>query len=185
MTSIQFDTALVSSIGSKNYLMIELHGYEENIKARKFVSELKGKFVAELKRFRLKRSLDSNAYFWLLCGKLAAVIKQPSNEIYRGYIKNIGDNFEVIPVRADAVNKLISVWESKGLGFVADIIGESKISGYVNVRIFYGSSTYNTDQMSRLIELLVFDCQEQGIQTKTPAELERMNLEWQQREQKH
>ena len=58
----------------------------------------------------------------------------------------------------------------------------SKIPGCTNVICYYGSSTYDTKQMARLIDLVVEDCKQQGIETLTPEELERMALEWRQDE---
>ena len=59
--------------------------------------------------------------------------------------------------------------------------GESKLEGYVNVISYYGSSEYDTAQMSRLIDLLIAECREQGIETKTPAELAALMEEWEKR----
>ena len=46
---------------------------------------------------------------------------------------------------------------------------------------YYGSSEYDTAQMSRLIELIIAECREQGIETKTPAELAALMEEWEKR----
>ena len=54
----------------------------------------------------------------------------------------------------------------------------SKLPGCVNVILYYGSSTYDTAQMSRLINLAVQDCKEQGIETMTPQELAAMMEGW-------
>lgn len=118
-----------------------------------------------------KRSNDANAYYWQLIGQLSAKLKIPPKDIYRNHIKDIGGNYETIPIREDAVETWIKVWESRGIGWCCEIIGESKLRGYMNVICYYGSSVYDTRQMSRLIELCVQDCNEQGIETMTPAEL--------------
>jgi len=183
MVSIQFDNFSVMPLFGKDYLIIELSDFENKAKARKFVSENKGKFVAEIKKYRRKRSLDANSYFWLLVGKLAAILRITTTEIYRGYITEIGDNFEILPIRKAAIEKFKSVWSSNGIGWVIDVIGESKITGYINVKAYYGSSVYTEDQMGRLIDLVVQDCKLQGIETKSPAELERLKKEWQTTEQ--
>jgi hypothetical protein len=147
--------------------------------ARQFVETMKDKlYDAELKIHREKRSLDANAYFWLLVGKLAAKIRVPIETIYRQYIKDIGDNFEIIPIRDDAKAKWIENWKSRGLGWVCEELGASKIPGYTNVICYYGSSVYNTEQMSRLIDLVVQDCKEQDIETATPEEIARMEAEY-------
>ena len=51
-------------------------------------------------------------------------------------------------------------------------------AGYHNGKCFYGSSTYDTAQMPRLIDLLIGECREQGIETKRPAELAALMEEW-------
>ncbi|MFQ8836333.1 MAG: hypothetical protein ACLR8L_00235 [Oscillospiraceae bacterium] len=46
------------------------------------------------------------------------------------------------------------------------------------IRAYYGSSRYNAKQMGRIIDLVVEDAKDLGIETLTPDELARMNLEW-------
>jgi len=150
------------------------------VDARKFVAEKADKaYRAEFKIHRDKRSNDANSYFWMLTNKLSAVIQRSPVLIYRDYIPDIGDNNEIVPVRADAVEKWIENWKTRGIGWVCDIIGESKINGYINVICYFGSSTYDSAQMSRLIDLVVQDCKLQGIETLPPEELERMVNSWQ------
>lgn len=127
---------------------------------------------------RKRRSLDSNAYFWTLAGKLSSALKIKTEDIYRGYIKNIGDNFEIVPIRDDAKNKWMQNWSKNGIGWVCEELGTSKLPGYTNLICYYGSSTYDASQMSMLIELVIQDCKDQGIQTATPLELERMHDDW-------
>ena len=127
-------------------------------------------FELSIDKVKAKRSNDANRYFWQLIGQLAERLNVSPEEIYRTYIKDIGGNYEVVPIREDAVDTWIQAWKSKGIGWQCEIIGESKLRGYTNVICYYGSSTYNTRQMSRLIELCVADCKEQGIETMTPSE---------------
>lgn len=119
-----------------------------------------------------KRSNDANRYFWELVGKLSEKINVSPEDIYRTYIKDIGGNYEVMPIREDAVDTWIKNWRSRGIGWQCDILGESKLRGYTNVICYYGSSTYNSKQFSRLIELCIEDCKTQGIETMTPTELD-------------
>ena len=135
-------------------------------------------YEAEIKRRRQKRSLDANAYFWLLCGKLAAVTGISKNEIYRQYIREIGDNFEIIPVRSDAAGQWKKIWDSRGDGWLCISLGTSKLAGYINLCCYYGSSTYDTVQMSRMIDMIVQDCKDQGIETAPPDEIARMKARW-------
>lgn len=141
--------------------------------ATAFCADMKdGKmYEAELKEHRKKRSLDANSYAWVLLGKLANKVGLPKEEVYREFVKDVGNNYEILPIRNDAVDKWISNWQQKGIGWVCDILGESKLDGYTNVITYYGSSTYDSLQMSKLINLIVEECKTQGIETMTPAEL--------------
>ena len=136
------------------------------------------KYDVEIKEHRERRSLDANAYFWVLCSKLAAHTGIEKQVIYRDLIKNIGGNSEIICVRDNALNKLRSGWEHNGIGWVTETM-PSKIAGCTNVILYTGSSVYDTKQMSRLIELIVFECKSFGIETATPNEIERMLSLWQ------
>jgi len=140
-------------------------------------------YIAELKEHREKRSNDSNAYFWELAGKLAAALTQSKTivspeDIYRSYIPRIGDNSQTVPIRNDAKEQWFKAWQSHGKGWICEDLGSSKLDGYTNIICYYGSSVYDTAQMSRLINLVVQDCQDQGIETKTPEELARLESEW-------
>lgn len=124
-----------------------------------------------------KRSLNANAYAWVLLDKLAAVLHIGKTELYRSYIKEIGGNSDVVCVIDKALDDLRKGWEHNGLGWLTETM-PSKIAGCTNVIVYYGSSTYDTAQMSRLIEMIVQDCKENGIETLTPAELQSMCDEW-------
>lgn len=131
----------------------------------------------EIERKRKKRSTDANAYFFTLADKLAERLNIPKTEIYRNYVKEIGGVSETVCVKTEAVQKLCEGWKHNGLGWQTDTV-PSKIDGCTNVILYYGSSTYNTEQMSRLINLVVEDCKVQGIETRTPDEIADMLSLW-------
>ena len=135
-------------------------------------------YDVEIKEHRKRRSMDANSYFWVLCGKLAAKVGLPKEDVYREFIKDVGDNYTIVPIRNDAVDKWVSNWQSKGIGWCCDILGDSKLPGYTNVITYYGSSTYDTQQMATLINLMVQECKLQGIDTMTPAELSLLLESW-------
>lgn len=144
------------------------------------------KVSVEIKPYRQKRSTEANSYFWVLCGQLSAKLRQKKEDVYRELIRDIGNNYEILPVRNDSVDKFIFNWgrDSEGrkkLGWICDVLGESKIEGYTNVCAYYGSSTYSREQFSVLLENLIFACKEQGIQTETPNEIARMLSLWESR----
>ena len=127
--------------------------------------ELKDDLVdVTIKKHRNKRSLDANAFAWVLIDKLAAKLSKSKVEVYRETIREIGGVSDVICVQNKAVERLVSGWEKNGIGWQTDT-SPSKIEGCTNVTLYYGSSTYDTYQQSRLIDLLVQECEQQGIPT--------------------
>lgn len=146
--------------------------------AKSLYDELKDKDLdIEVKPFRKKRSLDANAYFWKLCGELAAKIKIPPEDIYREYVKSVGGNYTIACAQDKDVKAMRNGWERTGKGWVTETF-DSKIDGCTNVILYHGSSTYDTEQMSRLIDLLVFDCKENNIEVMTPKEIALLKDRW-------
>lgn len=131
-----------------------------------------------IKEHRKKRSLDANAYFWELVGQLADALRITPKEIYRQAIQNIGGNYEIIPVKAEAADKFKEAWEKNGLGWPCVDMGPSKITGYRNLKAYYGSSTYDTRQMSMLIDNIVQDCKAVGIETRSREDIDSLLGGW-------
>ena len=132
----------------------------------------------EVKEHRQKRSLDANAMAWALIGKLADALRITPLEVYQNAIQNIGGNYEVIPIKEEAADHFKKIWEAKGLGWPCVDMGRSKIPGYRNLRAYYGSSTYDTKQMSQLIDSLVQDCKCLDIETLSEDKLSLLKEEW-------
>lgn len=135
------------------------------------------KLSIKVAKYREKRSLDANAYFWVLADKLAERMNLTKEEVYRNAIRNIGGVSEVVCVLDKAVEKLRQGWQKNGIGWQTEVV-PSKIAGCTNVILYYGSSTYDKAQMSRLIDNIVQDCQAIGIQTQTPDEIANMLSLW-------
>lgn len=128
-------------------------------------------------KFRNRRSLDANAYCFVLIGKIAEKTNVPKEEVYRKAVKEIGGNYDVVCVQDKAVEALCQAWSKMGLGWQTDTF-PSKIEGCTNVAMYYGSSTYDVPTMSRLIDNIVQDCKALGIETKSSEELESLLGEW-------
>lgn len=130
-----------------------------------------------IQKRKKKRSLDANSYCWALCDLIAQKLHTTKVEIYQKAIKEVGV-FDTIPVRDDAVERWIANWDKNGLGWVCELIGKSKWKGYTNIQIYFGSSTYGTKEMARLIDNLVFWAQELGIPTESKERIEKLKEEW-------
>ena len=137
----------------------------------------KDKLSIEVKPYREKRSLDANAYFFVLADKLAEKLHVSKIDIYRNAVREIGGVSEIVCVRNEAVERLCDGWRQNGIAWQTETF-PSKIPGCTNVILYYGSSTYDTAQMSRLIENIVQDCQAVGIETRTPDEIANMLSLW-------
>ena len=152
--------------------------------ARRQVEEAKalirdGKRLAvEISQWREKRSVDANAYSWILLDKLGQALMRSPEEIYRELIRDVPGNREIVPVRKDAVETWRRNWEKKGLGWQTESLGDSKLEGYENIVCYYGSSVYDTAQMARLIDLIIQECRQVNIETLPPDKLEAMVEAW-------
>lgn len=127
--------------------------------------ELKDReLTVTVKEYRQKRSLSQNAYLWVLLDKLAQKLNQSKTEVYKNFVRDYGV-FEILPLRNDAVESFKAKWGKNGLGWFTEDLGESKLKGYTKLIAYYGSSTYNTQEMTRLIDAVVTECKEFGIDT--------------------
>lgn len=148
-------------------------------KAMSVVRKHKNKLYSlTVKEQQKKRSLDANAYCWVLINKLADVMRLSPTEVYRQAIQDISGNSEVVPIKEEAVSQFEQAWSHNGLGWICKDMGKSKIPGYRNLMVYYGSSVYNTRQMSDLIDHLVQDCKALDIETMTPDRLALLMEEW-------
>lgn len=134
------------------------------------------KIDIQIKKHSETRSLDANAYMWVLISKIQDKLSIPKETIYKDLIKNVG-SYEVVPIKNEAVEKFTKAWHRNGLGWITETV-KSKIEGYTNVLAYYGSSSYNTKEMSRLIDLVVQECNQLQIPTKSDEEIKILLESW-------
>lgn len=125
----------------------------------------------EVKQHREKRSLNANAYAWVLITKIADEIRASKEETYLMMLKRYGQS-EVISVRSDVSLE----------GFIKyfDVIGQSTLKGslFTHYRVYKGSSEFDTKEMSVLIDGIISEAKELDIETLPPAEIARMKERW-------
>lgn len=129
----------------------------------------------QLKKHRERRSNNANAYCWQLIGQIAELMHQSAEDIYRDAIRRVGI-FRDVELTEQAAKTMQHVWKAHGIGWLTEQVDETENG--VLIRFYYGSSVYNTKQMSRLIDDIVTDAKELGIETKTPEELALLKDEW-------
>lgn len=136
--------------------------------------ELKdSEITVEIKKARKKRSLDANAYAWVLIDKIAEKTGIRRKEVYRNAIREIGGVSQPLCMLTEAVDAFCEIWGKYGDGWQTETM-PSKIEGCTTVIAFFGSSVFNSKQMSSLIDLLIQDAEQLGIPTITPKEEARL-----------
>lgn len=138
------------------------------------------KLNIELKKWYQKRSLDANAYCWVLCDKIAKELSKDGTvvvkeQVYKDAILQIG-TFEPFIAQEKTYENFKRIWEKQGLGFLVQEV--SRKDKCVKVHCYYGSSTYDSKEMSLLIQLLVDLAESLNIETKTQAEIDSLLRSW-------
>ena len=157
-------------------ITLEVSGEAEDIEKLK-----DKKLTVELKQYREKRSLDANSFYWVFVGKLSGVFGQSNawmhNYLLRRYgqIMVIDDQgvYTVLP-DTDEAQKAIDEAETYHLKPTSQVKPGKGGKMYRTYMMLRGSSDYDTKEMSQLIDGLVSECKEAGIETLPPAEIERM-----------
>lgn len=131
-------------------------------------------------KHRKKRSLDANAYAWVLMSKIAQKLGTSKDEVYEDALRKYPIPFEsengyvVISIKSEIdISMLPGHWMM--------IKDNGQFKGYMMLK---GSSEYDTREMARFIDGIIYDAKELGIQTETPDEIERMKAMWGQDGQK-
>lgn len=170
-----FEKAKVIVDGEDAYLCIGIP-YRE---AKKFTGEMKPKkYSVEIKEYRERRSLDANAYMWKLLDEMAAVLGREKEDLYLEYIRKYG-LFKDFTLTEDEAKTFQVAWPRLGTGWPTEQVDFSPDGENVVIRAYYGSSQYNTKQMSRLIDKVVEGAKDLGIETMTERELSLLKEEWQ------
>lgn len=127
-------------------------------------------------KHREKRSLDSNAYAWVLMQKIAEAVNSDKWSVYLECLQKYSRCFTHVIVKPEAVDKMKELYRT------CIDLGEISVNGMTGhqLQVYYGSSTFNTKEMSVFIDGIVSECKELEIETLAPAELERMKAAWNQ-----
>lgn len=144
----------------------------------KEIEKLKNsKLSIQVKKYRKKRSLDANAYLWVLCSKLAIVHETSKDEIYEEMLQKYGElyqddegNYIIITLRADIdTSKIDGHWKYYKSS------ADGKFKSYLMIK---GTSQYDSLEMSRFVDMVVQEAKDDGIDVLPPDELERIKALW-------
>ena len=127
----------------------------------------------EIKQYRARRSLDANAYMWVLLSKMADVLRTTKDELYLEMLDRYGV-FTHIVVKPEVVGRVKAEWRT-----VRDL-GEVIVNGKTGIQLqcYFGSSTYSTKEFSVLLDGVVSEAKEIGVETMPDAEIQRLKESW-------
>lgn len=122
----------------------------------------------ELKEHREHRSKDANALLWACLGDIAKALTADPWEIYLRMLKRYG-KFTYIVVKPDAADAVKKQWRE------TEVVGDYEVNGQKAVQMicFYGSSTYDSKEMSRLLDGVLSEMEEMGLQRPATGAIKR------------
>lgn len=149
-------------------------------KAKAFLYKMKDRlYDLDLKEYRPKRSLTANAYAWVLIGKIAEAVQVTPNEVYIQAIRGQAGNYEIKQIEDHEAATYRKLWSLQGIGWPCIDMGPAQRPGYRELWCYYGSSTYDSKQMGMLIDSLIQECRELGIETMEEHKLASLLSSWQ------
>lgn len=165
---------------STNGILVTLSLTDISIQALQTIAALDDLMV-EMKRYRKKRSVNANSYYWELVGKLAKANRITNNAQHNLLLRDYGslERFDgqllqiMIPDTEEGENRALesSTVHLKPTSHVKVSDNGTTYRSYVMIK---GSSTYDSQEMSRLIDGTVQEAKQMGIETLPPEELKRM-----------
>jgi hypothetical protein len=155
-----------------NQLNITLSINEKN--AISEIDKLKDdKLSIKITKYRKKRSLDANGLLWSMLGQIAAVLRTDKWEVYLQMLKRYG-KYTYICVKPNVIDAVKAQWRE------CEIVGEIEVNGKKAIQMlcYFGSSTYNTQEFSVLLDGVISEMQEIGLQAPTSAEMRQALERW-------
>lgn len=143
--------------------------------ARRFLYYFKpGEY--SFQRGKKKRSLNANAYAWKLINEIALATRTSPEEVYRHELQDIPTLYYAALIPDEYVKAAIAEWQRGHIGRRAET--DVAYTGYSNVMFHMGSSDFNVQQMSMLIDGLVQECKALEIETRPLDEINAMLDAW-------
>lgn len=125
----------------------------------------------EIEVKRKKRSKNANRYMWELLQQMSEVMNLNVIEEYKRRVKELGifRQWEIDTINVPTFEKM---WEDKGVAWFTEKVEE--VGNKTIINAYYGSSSYNSKQFSRLLDGVVQDCHSIGIKTLEDLEIEEL-----------
>lgn len=129
--------------------------------------------TVEVKLKRRHRSLDANAALWAMLGDMAAVLHTSKDELYLQMLERYGVFTHVI-VKPNVVERVKAEWRT------VRVLGEVTVNGQTGIQLqcYFGSSTYNSKEFSVLLDGVISEAKEIGVEYISEADKALMLSEW-------
>ena len=127
----------------------------------------------EVKEYKPRRSKDANALLWACLQELAEKLRTDKWEVYLMMLRRYG-KYTYICVRPSVVEALKAQWRE------CEVVGEVDINGQTAVQMlcYFGSSTYDTAEFSRLLDGVISEMKEVGIAPPPDKETQKALERW-------
>lgn len=124
-------------------------------------------FDVIIKEHKDKRSLNANSYCWLLVTKIADKLRVSKEEVYLNMLEQFGQSDLIVLSKEIPLDRYFKYYK---------VITEW--SNHQEVKVIRGSSTYNTNEMSILLDGIVQTAEDMEIEVLSRQELSILKGEW-------
>lgn len=131
----------------------------------------------EIRPAKKKRSIDANAYAWALINLIAEAVKLPPRDVYKQALENIPNICQIICMKSAAAQDMERLWLKDHIGRRVQT-QPSQIPGCTTMFLYFGSSDFDSRQMSMLIDNLIQDAHTLGIETRPQEEINALLEAW-------
>ena len=151
---------------------------KQDVSDLKAICDNKKLIAIECKEHRKKRSLDANSYAWVLITKIADILRTSKEELYIEMLKRYGQREKQLISIIDNEEAIAMIYRATNNH--CTVVGEGTVNGkqFKHLAILIGSSQYDTRQMAILIDGIVSECKEMGIETLPPDEIKALKESW-------
>lgn len=148
--------------GPHTYLQFLVQG-----KAASFDRYLGKELELEIGPVKKRRSIDANKMLWACIGELSAALRANKWDVYLLMLKRYG-KYTYILVKPEAVEDMRKSWRE------SEVIGQGDLNGQTMVQMlcYFGSSTYNSQEFSVILDGVISEMKEVGLQPPASEEMQ-------------
>lgn len=123
----------------------------------------------EVQECKGKRSLSQNSYCWLLINKIANILRLSKEEIYLQMLEDYGQSILIPVKKGEKPNGYFKYYKYE----TSSILNGKEADWY---KIYKGSSEFDSKEMTILIDGIIQECKQLGIETLTHDEIAKLKI---------